>query len=112
MLLAPFAPLTSSLGLVATANLAATAVAANVTLPTVTNARPNQIRIENHATDWAYMNFGTLAQCNGTPATVATSMGVAPGAVEVLTIDPSATTASVILGSGTGTVRFTVGEGV
>lgn len=111
MLTGAFAPTTASIGLLATANLAATAAAQNLTLPSP-RVGSNQIRVENHATDWAYINVGTLAQMNANPATVAASLGIAPGAVEVLTIDNSFTTASIILGTGTGTVRITAGEGI
>lgn len=111
MMTGAFAPAGASIGLLATANLAATNAAQNLALPTP-RVGANQLRIENHAADWAYINLGTLTQCNANPATVLASLGVAPGAVEVLSVDNSFTTASIILGSGTGTVRITAGEGI
>ena len=69
-----------------------------------------QIRVANTAATWAYVNFGPLATVAA--ATVAASIPVAPGSVEVFTVDPLVTAATVILASGTGNVIFTRGEGI
>lgn len=109
MILAPFAPLTIANNLANSVTLAATAAAAPVTLTApASRIGNNQLMISNTASTWAYVNLGTAAL---NAATVANSMPVAPGAMVVVTIDPTVTTASVILASGTGNVTFTAGEG-
>lgn len=70
------------------------------------------IQIANLSTSWAYVNFGVFG--NVTPATVAASYPVAPGAVVVVSVDEEVSGASVILGTAaaTGNVIFTRGEGL
>lgn len=93
--------------------IAATVAAAPTTVfaGTMTNYKA-QIRIANQTSAWAFINFGVFG--NIVAATVASSMPVAPGAVEVVTVDKEVTGASVILAAGgtTGNVTFTRGEGV
>jgi hypothetical protein len=69
-----------------------------------------QVRVCNTTAVWAYINFGVLNSVAA--ATVASSIPIAPGSVEVFTIDPTSNAATVILASGTGNVIFTRGEGI
>ena len=74
----------------------------------------NQIRIANKTTAWAHINFGVVSQ-TVPAATVASSMPVAPGAVEVVTVEQEVDGASVILdaaSTGGTTVVLTRGGGV
>jgi hypothetical protein len=111
MLAAAFAPLNTTTGLANSVTIAATNASATTgTLPTARSGT-NCLRVSNLTSAWAYLNIGTSTL---TAATVANSMPVAPGAVEVFTIDASATTVSCILAAGgaSGSVTLTVGEGV
>lgn len=67
------------------------------------------IRIENPNSAWAYVTFG-----DGTQPTATSSNGVgfAPNSVEVMRIPPTANSVSVVLSTGTGSVRFTRGLGL
>jgi ethanolamine transporter EutH len=99
--------------LAASTTIAATVAAAPTTIfaGTMTNYQ-QQIRVANQTSAWAFMNFGVFG--NITAATVAASLPVAPGAVEVFTVDKEVSGASVILAAGgtTGNVTFTRGEGL
>lgn len=75
-----------------------------------TNNAQRQIRVSNTAAVWAYVNFGILGSV--VAATVAASLPIAPGAVEVFTVANEVNAASVILASGTGNVIFTRGVGL
>lgn len=89
-----------------------TAVASTV-FPGTTDNNYVQIQIANTSAQWAYVNFGVLLGGQVvTPATVASSYPVAPGAVVVVSVDKEVNAASVILASGTGNVIFTRGEGL
>lgn len=88
---------------------AATATASTV-FPGTLNNQFVQIQIANQTTSWAYVNFGVFGSV--TPATVAASYPVAPGAVVVVSVANEVTGASVILGTGTGNITFTRGEGI
>lgn len=70
----------------------------------------NQIQIANQTTGWAFVNFGIFG--NITAATVAASYPVAPGAVVIISVDGEVSGAAVILGSSSGNVIFTRGEGL
>lgn len=115
MQIAAFAPLYSNTGngnlvnsVTATVAVAGTAVTAQ--LPS-TSPGQNQIRIANTTAVWCQINFGNNSSV--TAATVANSIQIAPGSVEVFTLDPTVTHASVLAGAGgTGAVVFTRGEGV
>ena len=108
-----FAPLYSVTGtnagtLVASVTLAATASSQPVNLPT--GSSTNQVQIANQTTSWAYVNFGIFGS---TPAaTVAASYPVAPGAVVVVGIASEVSGATCILSTGTGSVTFTLGDGL
>lgn len=112
MLLAAFAPYPNTTGLLNSATLAATAAAQNLSIPVPAGGRvgTQQVRIYNGAAVPAYINIGAVASIAA--ATVANSMPIAPGAVEVITINPNADTFSIILASGTGNVTITLGEGL
>lgn len=73
----------------------------------------SQIRIANLTNQWAHINFGVFGDV--TAATVAASMPVAPGAVEVVSVAPEVDGASVIsaaaIASGSTSVIFTRGNG-
>lgn len=114
----PFAPLygpnagAGAGSLVASVTISGATTAASAALPgnSSGNSDINQIQIANTTAAWAYVNFGR----NTTEipaATVASSYPVAPGAVVVVTVNSEVAAASVILGSGTGSVIFTRGAG-
>jgi len=108
VLLNAFTPQNGATGLTASTTVAASNVAASGTLA----ANPNnlrQVRVLNASTSFAYVNFGGSGL---DAATVAASMPILPQSAEVFTVDPSVTTVSVILNTGTGNVIFTRGEGV
>jgi hypothetical protein len=110
-----FAPLYTVTGpnagtLIASVTLAATTASQAVVLPA--GQASNQIRISNQTASWAYVNFGIAGAV--VAATVAGSMGIAPGAVEVIGIATEVTGATVILAAGatTASVQFTRGNGL
>ena len=77
------------------------------------NDGKQQIRVANKTTAWAHISFGVYG--NVEAATVADDLAVAPGAVEVFTVAPEVTGASVILDAAPGaatSVMFTSGEGL
>lgn len=95
---------------VTVAATASSAVASGV-IP-ASNSGGSQLRIANQANGWAFVNFGCIRDAQTVvAATTASSMPVAPGAVEVVSVDPEVNGASVILASGTGNVTFTRGNG-
>lgn len=71
-----------------------------------------QIRVANASTAWAWVNFGVFGSL--VAAAVGTGYPIAPGSVEVITVDEEVTAASVILGTAaaTGNVTFTRGAGI
>jgi hypothetical protein len=69
-----------------------------------------QIQVSNTSAGWAYINCGPLATVAA--ATVAASYPVAPGTVIVMTINGLSTGVTVILGTGSGNVVFTRGQGL
>lgn len=74
-----------------------------------------QMRICNTTTSWAYVEFGNIALGACRAATVASSLPVAPGAVEIISVSGGVNCCSVILGAATTggtTVIFTRGEGL
>src|SRR6266404_1171745 len=93
--------------LIASVTASASNSSATITLPAGNNS--NQIQIANTTTAWAYVNFGVDG--NVTAATVAASYPVPPGLTRIVSIDSEVTGASVILGTSTGSVIFTRGEG-
>jgi hypothetical protein len=109
-----FAPLYTVTGtnpgtLAASVTLAATASSQAVALPI--GSSTNQVQIANQTASWAYVNFGIFGS---TPAaTVAASYPVAPGAVVVVGIAFEVSGATCILAAaGTGSVTFTLGDGL
>jgi hypothetical protein len=97
--------------------LASTTIAASTSA--ATNSTPftgiafsglQQIQISNTTTAWAYVNFGVVGTIIA--ATVAAGYPVAPGTVVVVSVAQEVNAASVILGTGSGNVIFTRGEGV
>ena len=111
---APFAPLfAGTTGLANSITVAATAsstTSAAFSGNTAQTNACNQIRVTNTTSVFAYVNFGPLATVAA--AAVATSLPIAPNSIEVFTVDPTVTAATVILASGTGNVIFTRGEGI
>jgi hypothetical protein len=93
-----------------TVSATSSAVASGIFAGGVTSGRA-QLQIANTSGAWAYVNFGNVG-IGVTAATVAAGYPVAPGAVVVVSVDPEVNGASVILGTGTGTVVFTRGEGL
>src|SRR5271154_3105691 len=71
-----------------------------------------QIRVANQTASWAYVNFGIAGAV--VAATVAASIPIAPGAVEVFGVAVEVTGATVILAAGatTAPVSFTRGNGL
>jgi len=69
-----------------------------------------QLQIANTTSGWAYVNVGQVGAV--TAATVATGYPVAPGGVVVISVQPEVNAASVILGTGSGSVIFSRGEGL
>jgi len=98
---APFAITNTS-----TVNISATTSSASVALPSGIPSR--SLRIFNNAGAVAFIAFGG----SSITAATSTSVPIAVGAVEVLSIPPEATYVAAILASGTGTVYFTVGFGI
>lgn len=97
---APFAISNTS-----TVSISATTSSANVALPSGVPAR--QLRIFNNAGAVAFVAFGG----SGITASTSTSVPIAVGAVEVLSIPSEANYVAAILASGTGSIYFTVGFG-
>ena len=87
---------------------ASSAVASGALAPE--NSGGSSIQVANTTNGWAYVNMGVLGALSA--ATVAAGYPVAPGAVVAISVAPEVTGASVILGSGTGNVVFTRGNGV
>src|ERR1700748_2469914 len=98
--------------LVPSVTIGASTTAASSTLPgnTSGNNYKLQIQISNTTTAFAYVNFGQSTS-SVVAATVAASYPVAPGTV-IVTVASEVCAASVILGTGTGNVVFTRGEGL
>ena len=88
--------------------ISGTTTAQSGTLPGAGGSAYSDIRVENHASDWAYVNFGDSTVAGATSS----SIGFAPGSVEIMHVPPNTTTVSVVLGSGTGQVTFSRGLGV
>lgn len=76
------------------------------------NGNFTQLRIANKSTSWAHVNFGVFGDVPA--ATVAASYPIPPASVEVVTVDPEVTGATVILATpaATGDVIFTRGGGL
>jgi hypothetical protein len=113
-----FAPLYSpSTGTTAGGLLASTTIAASTTHAENATAFPGgntggmaQLRIANTTAAWAYVNLGQLGSLSN--ATVAASLPIAPATVIIVSVPAEVNGASVILGTGTGNVIFTRGEGL
>ncbi len=67
----------------------------------------NKVQIFNASGGTAFCRFTV-----GASTAVNTDYPVAPGAMVVIKIKPTADTASVILSAGTGNVYFTLGDGI
>ena len=119
----PFAPLYQTTQYVNGAiqqqgqNLASVTVAASGTaaastvFPGTTLNNLNQIQIANLTDKWAFVNFGVFGNVR---AATLTDFPVGPGAVQVCTVAPEVTGASVILTAAAGgstSVIFTRGSG-
>jgi hypothetical protein len=87
----------------ATRTIAATTTPLRATLPGVAR----HARVMNGAASIAFIRFGV----NDMDASVATSMPLGPGAVEVFRVPATAGYVSVVLASGSGPVYVTPGEG-
>jgi len=74
----------------------------------------NQLQIANTSTtSWAYVNVGAIRDAQTVAvATVSASYPVPPLSAKVVTVDPEVNGASVIMGTGSGNVIFTRGQGV
>lgn len=114
MLLSAFAPIYNNTG--NGALQASTIVTVAVASTAVTGALPtagvgqNQLRMANTTANWMYVNLGNSASV-AAAVTTGASLPIAPGAVEVITVDPNVAFASVN-STGTGSVVFTRGEGM
>lgn len=90
---------------------------ASVVFPGVTGANIScQIRVANKTSVWVHINFGVLNASISQAVRAATlnDFAVAPGAVEVLTVDPEVNASSVFADgapSGSTSVMFTRGSG-
>jgi dTDP-4-dehydrorhamnose 3,5-epimerase-like enzyme len=92
-----------------TANVSASTTTASVALVIPTPAPRNMVvRVYNAATTVAFVNCGA----GSATAVATTSLPVAAGAASAVTVPEGTTHCAAILGTGTGTVYFTVGEGI
>lgn len=93
---------------IATATLAATASSSRVALPgTVRGLQPRTVRVLNQGPDLAF-----IAPGNSTvTATVAGSMPLLVGVIEVFAAPPGFTHVAAITETGTALLRLTIGEG-
>ena len=94
-------------GLANSITVAGTTSATSGALPT-RDPGYNMVRVANQSTGWTYINFGDASLV---AATVANSLPVAPGSIEVFSLDPWMTSVSVI-NAVAGNVIFTLGQGV
>ena len=92
-----------------TVNITATTTTGNVSLGEPANAAPGgTVRVFSAAGNpTIFIGFGTSA----VTATLAASMPIAGGTIEVFEIPGAATYAAAITASGTGTIYFTPGRG-
>jgi hypothetical protein len=107
-----YSPSTSSApgSLLPSVTVAATAAAApSAVFPGMMQNQFVQIQISNQSASWAFVNFGVFGSV---AAATINSYPVGPGAVVVVSVAGEVTGASVILGTGTGNVTFTRGEGL
>jgi hypothetical protein len=92
----------------ASANLSLATSSDRVALPgTWSGAQQRTVRLFNDSPQVAFVEFGDAA----VTASTTTSMALAPGAVELFYPLDSRTHVAGILGSGSGTLRITAGEG-
>jgi hypothetical protein len=98
---------------VATVVTAGTAVSGTLPPGNGPSNMPCQLSVQNTSAASGTINIGTAAQIAGNPATPTFGYPLAPnGAITKLTIDPAATSFSVVLGAaGTGVVIINRGEG-
>jgi hypothetical protein len=89
---------------------ATTTATASTIFPGTLQNQIVQIQIANQSGQWAFVNFGVFGAV--VAATVAASYPVGPGAVVTVSVASEVNGASVILGTGTGAVTFTRGEGL
>lgn len=81
-------------------------------LPGVGNNSVNQFRVTNKTSAWAHVNFGKFGAM---PAATVAHPGIAPGGVEVFTVDQEVTGAAVICDAAPASataVIFTRGAGL
>lgn len=111
----PFQPIVSTTtngqSVAAPLNVSASTTAASGNLPGNSSGdyQNVDIRIENPNSAWAYVTFGDGSQPT---ATSSNGIGFAPNSVEVMRVPQTANSVSVILSTGTGSVRFTRGLGL
>lgn len=101
----------------ATANIASvTGVVASVQFVTaVGGAGPvngTQVRIYNPGTIAVFVQFGSTQTIAQTGLTVSTGLPIAPGAVEVLSVDASIAWIAAIASTTAGALYATIGEGL
>lgn len=96
----PFSPSGDSV------KVAATTASASVAL----GAPARTMRVHNAATTLAFVAFGVGAAVAATSGD--DSLPIAAGATEVFSVNTSVTHAAAILGTGTGDVWFTPGDGI
>lgn len=114
----PFTPLFNNLGVGAIEMAAPTVINASTTASAVTALPGNPlgmvdntvIAIENTTNGWAFCNLG---DANVAAATLNNGVGVPPGAVRLVNVQPTTGYVSVILNTGatSGAVRFLRGSG-
>lgn len=115
----PFTPLFGNTGLRGVEMTAPTVVSASTTTSAATALPGNvggdsanlTIAIENTTTSWAFCNFG---DANVGAATVNNGVGVPPGVVRHVQVQPTTDHVTVILSTvaATGPVRFLRGNGI
>lgn len=74
-----------------------------------------QVRVANKTSVWVHVNFGVLRSGQTVRAAALTDVAIAPGTVEVWTVDPEVNAASVFADgapAGATSVIFTRGAGV
>jgi hypothetical protein len=114
-----FAPLFGNTGPAGIEQTSPAVVAASTTTSSATLLPGNSsgdggnpvIGIENTTNGWAFCNFG---DANVGAATLNNGVGVPPGAVRLVTVQPTTTYVTVILNTAatSGNVRFLRGNGI
>jgi hypothetical protein len=115
MYMQAFAPKTALGNLGTSLVVASSGTANSAALPFQPNANaPSQVYVCNVGSGWLWLNFGTSTL---TPAATPTTVngpviGVAPNSARCFTLDPSCTTVSYLISTGSGTMVICQGEGI